>query len=409
MKIKRFFPAAVAAIAIALSFSACDESTPVPPVEVTQPYQFVIVATTEDGTYILQTDSLTGGVISTRSNGIEGASATAWIFFDTRYLYGLAYRQGDPAEVTPYELDAEGHLKERSATYQMPSRYTTWGSFDKYVVTALSVTQTDETPGLAFNFLDVEDQTFTEKVIPSGNFTGNGETANLSGILGVGDLFYSGICTTPSVNAGGTAGTVTAFPDSIWVGIFDKDLNCTILRDDRLSYASGRNRSSYLSGLAANEKGDVYVFSAAYDSRTTRPSGALRILAGEKRFDPNYFFDIQAQSGGYHLYRVWHIKGDYFLLQMNTETTSSAMADARRLAVVNASAKTFRWVSGLPEVDNISSFGSTPCTDGGQIAISVTPVDDYPHIYLINPETATAVKGLKVEAVSVAAVGKLTY
>ena len=379
-----------------------------PPVE-TQSYQYVIVATSQDGTYILQADSITSGQISIVGNGIETEAATAWIFYNEKYAYDLVYKQGDPAEVAAYELDANGKLQRRLNTYQMPSRYTTYGYFGDYVVTAVSVTQADGTPGLSFNLLDVNTQTITEKVINSGNFTGNGETANLSGILEVGDTFFSGVCTTPAVNAGGSAGTVTAFPDSVWVGIFDKDLNCTVLRDDRLSYATGRYRSGYHTNLAKDENDNVYVFSSAYDSRTTKPSGALRIKKGETRFDPDYFFDIQSLAGGRHLFKVWHISGSYFLLQMYNTPNQTSEAVWSVLAVVDVEKKTYAEVSGLPALESITGIGSSPYAGDGKIAVPIVSKDEYPHIYIIDPLTAVATKGVEIVAEGVAAVGKLTY
>jgi hypothetical protein len=407
------------AVALWPAFSSCDKENSKdkvdvpgkavdPPAGKDEPsHQYVVVATSQDGTYILQADSLTSGQISIVGNGVETEAATAWIFYKEKYAYDLVYKQGDPAEVAAYELGTDGRLKRRLNTYQMPSRYTTYGYFGDYVVTAVSVTREDGTPGLSFNMLDVHTQTITEKTIPGGNFTGNGESANLSGILEVGDTFFSGICTTPAVNAGGAAGAVTEFPDSVWVGIFDRDLNCTILRDDRLSYATGRYRSGYHTNLAKDEDDNVYVFSSAYDSRTTKPSGALRIKKGETRFDPDYFFNIQELAGGRHLFKVWHISGSYFLLQMYNTPNQTAEAKWSILAVADAEKKTYREVTGLPATDKISSIGSAPYAGDGKIAVPIVSTDEYPHIYLIDPVTATAVKGLEIVAEGIVAVGKL--
>jgi hypothetical protein len=412
MSKRSIFSFVLPAAGLLLALSSCDKNeSPDPNREkpIDQTSQYVVVATTTDGTYILQTDDLASGQITTVGSGIETEAATAWIFYGTKYAYDLVYKQGDPAEVAAYELDDDGRLRRRLNTYQMPSRYTTYGYFDNYIVTAVTVTRPDGTPGLSFNLLDVNTQTITEKTIAAGNFTGNGETANLSGILEVGDKFFSGVCTTPAVNAGGSTGTSTEYPDSVWVAIFDRELNCTLLRDDRLSYATGRYRSGYHTGLAKDDDDNVYVFSSAYDSRTARPSGALRVKKGETRFDPDYFFDIQTPANGRHLFKVWHITGDYFLLQMYNTPNQTTEAVWSVLAVVDVVRKTYREVTGLPAIDKITGIGSTPYAGDGKIAVPVTTSDEYPHIYLIDPVTATAVKGLEVVTEqSIAAVGKLT-
>jgi hypothetical protein len=49
----------------------------------------------------------------------------------------------------------------------------------------------------------------------------------------------------------------------------------------------------------------------------------------------------------------------------------------------------------------------TPYAEGGKIAVPVVSTEDYPHIYIIDPTTATAVKGLKIEAEGATAVGRL--
>jgi muconolactone delta-isomerase len=368
---------------------------------------YIISATSEDGSYLVQAEDIASGQVSIIGNGLEAESGSAWVFYNDQYVYRLFYRQGDPAQASAYELDANGKLKVRANTFQLPSRYTTYGVFDKYIVTAVAVTQTDDTPGLQFNFLNVNDQSLTTKTIAGGNFTGNCETANLSGILEVGDKFFSGVCTTPAVNAGGSTGTLTEYPDSVWVAIFDKDLNCIIARDGRLSYSTGRYRSGYHTNLAKDDKDNVYVFSSAYDNRTTKPSGALRIKNGETRFDPDYFFDIQTLANGRHLFKVWHITGDYFLLQMYNTPNQTAEAVWGVLAVVDVVKKMYREVTGLPALDKISSIGSTPYTENGKIAIPVVSTDAYPHVYIIDPATASAIKGLEIVAEGAGAVGKL--
>jgi hypothetical protein len=390
------------AVAVPL-WSSCDKANDAPP----QKGAYVIAATSEDGAYLLQADSISAGQISIVGNGKEAQAGTAWVFYKDKYAYSLYYRQGDPAQASAYELDADGKLQIRANTFQLPARYTTYGVFDKYIVTAVAVTQTDETPGLQFVFLNVDDQSLTTKIIAGDNFTGNGETATLSGILEVGDKFFSGVCTTPAVNGGGSTGTVTAYPDSVWVAIFDKDLSYTIARDNRLSYASGRLRSTYYSGLAKDDNDNVYVFSSAFESSTTKPSGVLRINKGETRFDPDYFFNIEEKANGHNLIRVWHITGSYFLLQMYDAVTPTILGAANTLAVVDVVGKTYKEVTGVPSPDKMTLTSITPYAENGKIAVPIISTDEHPYIYIIDPATATAVKGLEIEAEGATAVGKL--
>jgi hypothetical protein len=188
--------------------------------------------------------------------------------------------------------------------------------------------------------------------------------------------------------------------------------NPRIIRDNRLSYATTRFRSQYYTNLAVDDRQNLYVFSSAYESATTKPSGVLRINAGTETFDPSYFFDIEAAADGRHLCKPYHITGDYFLLQMYTApgapvATASAPV-AYKLAVFNANEKSFRWVTGLPEVDVIGSFGKKTAISDGIIYLPVVTTDgNQPAIYAIDPVTATATKGTVVTCTGIAAVGKL--
>ncbi|MDR1653223.1 MAG: DUF4374 domain-containing protein, partial [Prevotellaceae bacterium] len=151
-----------------------------------------------------------------------------------------------------------------------------------------------------------------------------------------------------------------------------------------------------------------------YDANTTKPSGVLRIKAGTETFDPNFFFDIQQASGGHKVCKPYYITGDYFLLQMYTEPNSTASTSsspiAQKMAIFDAANKTFRWVTGFPDVENIGSISKKLGVDKGLIYVPVVPVDtegSQPAIYVIDPVTATAVKGKVVTCNSIAAVGRL--
>ena len=93
---------------------------------------------------------------------------------------------------------------------------------------------------------------------------------------------------------------------------------------------------------------------------------------------------------------------------MYTQGINSKAQGATRLAIYKGEDKSFRYVTGLPSPDVISSFGTTPYSEGGMAYVSVSVTDGaQPAIYKIDPATATATKGLTVHAESVNAVGKL--
>ena len=108
--------------------------------------------------------------------------------------------------------------------------------------------------------------------------------------------------------------------------------------------------------------------------QTILPAGVVRIPNGREDFD-SYYCDLEKQSGGKSFLRCWHIADDYFLLLM---------------------------------YDLISGFGNTPYTENGYAYMAVTTTDGHPAVYKIDPSSATATKGVTVEATQITGIGKLS-
>jgi hypothetical protein len=407
--------------ATAFSIASCDKNNNT--VEEKPEGTYIIAASSEEAAYLLQHDRLDGGELTIVNSGLETESATAWIFHGSKYLYRLVYNQGNAGTGSSYVLNEEGVIRERGTRFEIVNRFTTYGPYGKYIVTAAAAATSMQDDagnlqqGVVFTILDTEAETLSTKVISSENFLGNGEYVTFSGIVDVNDKLFTAVCPI-GVSAYGVAQgaaaetrTTTDYPDSVWVAIYSDTRfeNPKILRDNRLSYASSRYRSQYYSNIVPDDRGNVYVFSSSYDSRTTKKSGAIRIKAGTEEFDRDYYFDIETAAGGIHLFKVWHITGDYFLLQMYSDETVSVTGDTKKLAVINVASKSLNWVTGLPAIDHIGSFGSTPCADNGLIYMPVVSVDDgnQPAVYVIDPATAVATRGTVVTCNSIGAVGKL--
>ncbi|MBR5002035.1 MAG: DUF4374 domain-containing protein [Bacteroidaceae bacterium] len=64
-------------------------------------------------------------------------------------------------------------------------------------------------------------------------------------------------------------------------------------------------------------------------------------------------------------------------------------------------------IDGMPETEKISSFGNAIYNENGKVYVTVTTTDGYPSIYVIDPTTATASKGVTVEATQINGVGLL--
>jgi hypothetical protein len=389
---------------------------------------FFLSISGESAEYILQTDTLDKGILSIANNNAElELSGYTWIFNDNPSVaVGLIYQQGDPGIGLGYTVNEEGKLQKLSE-FQVLSRFTSYGFFNNYALTSvggktpvdaagnalLDANGNERTDAVTFSFIDLNNRlAIREKTITTLNIAGNGEQASLSGIVDRdnGEFLTGLVLSRPkdaSVGGGSSTGTVT-YPDSVWVAAYDADLNIKrIYRDDRISYSSGRFRSQYYSQIAKADDGTIYVFSGSFESTTKKPAGALRIKSGATDFDKSYYFNIEEKSSGYRFRKVWHITGDYFLLEFYNDIPIIALGAATQYAVVNVNTKAFNWVSGIPAKDKITSTG-LPMAFEGKMYFPIVPEGADPAIYIIDPQTAAAVRGATVAgAKSINAIGRL--
>lgn len=420
------------AIAMAMCFYSCSSDNSIPEVE-SDPnesgFHFFLSAEGESAEYLLTTDNLEVGDLSIAGNGQElEQSGYTWIYNDRPSVaIGLIYQQGDPGVGLGYNLDDQGKLNELGQ-FQITSRFTSYGFFNNNAVTSvggqtpvdsngnslLDDKGEERSDGVTFNFIDLNNHlALQEKTITTLDMVHEGEQATLSGIVDVGNgEFLTGLVVSkpkdPTAGGGASTGVIT-YPDSVWVAKYDANLTLkNIYRDDRISYSSGRFKSQYYSQIAKSDNGDVYVFSGSFDENTTHPAGALKISEGAESFDAAYYFNIQEQSDGYKFRKVYHITKDYFLLEFYNDLEVSSSGAATQYGIVKMEDRTFSWVNGMPSKDAIISTG-LPASHDGKLYFPITVEGENPAIYSIDPESATATKGISVTATNIRAVGVLSY
>ena len=409
---------------------------------------------------LVNAESLDEGTVTTINNGVVNDGATYWVFFKEQYLYALTYNQGEAGGTRSYIMDASGELKKRSAEFGV-KRFTTYGIYDKYIMTSSTgdgPTEWNDENGYTpkvflLSYLDPAAETFTtndtqNKAYLSENFLGTGEYVTLSGMLEHNNKIYTAAVPmglsqygTKDQNgkwvlpgnedlvkkeSGGSNSSAykkdelqwTQYPNECWVAIFD-DATMTskkLIKTDKISYAAGRMKSQYYQMIWAADNGDVHVFSPSFaktmtDARqkTTLPAGVVRIPSGSTEFD-DYYCNLEALTNGNSFLRSWHIADDYFMLLMYDRPLTETGYVANQLAIFKAGDKKLTYVTGLPSTDQISGFGNEPYVEKGNAYVTVTFNEGggNPAIYKINPATATATKGLTIEATQVSGVGKLT-
>lgn len=445
-----------------MALVACDENnnSNTPPISTAEGAYVIASSVTASGntSYVLLTsDKLDDGSVSAVNNGLVNDGATYWVFYRNKYLYGLTYNQGNAGTTRSYIMGDNG-IEARAAEYAV-RRFTTYGIYDKYIMT----TSTGDGPSeyadvngyipqsFLVSWLDVVGETYItndtrQEIYNAENFLGNGEYVTLAGLLesngklwsvavpmglsqygvkdGNGRWVREGYADLIKTEAGGSGSGAyekdelqwTQYPDECWVAIFDDETLSSkkLIRTDKISYACGRNKSQYYQTIWAADNGDIYVFSPSYAKtmsdvrqKTTLDAGVVRIKAGTQEFDPNYYYNIESQTDGKSFLRCWHIADDYFLMLMYDRPLTESGFTANQLAVFKGETGQLTYVDGMPETEKISSFGNAVYNENGKVYVTVTTTDGYPSIYVIDPTTATASKGVTVEATQINGVGLL--
>lgn len=441
-------------------FTSCSDNDnntdPVTPPATETVSKYTIVGATAEASYLLTTDAINTGSVTSQNNGLVTETASYWIFYKDKYLYRLVYNQGNAGVSSSFLLNSEGKVTKRDVVYEI-KRFTSYGIYNNYLMTSstgdLSTQYADENgflpKGLLISYLNVDDETYTNNkdILQSENYLGNGEYVTLSGILQVNNKIYSApvpmglsqygvkadggkyvkypeLVKTESGGSNSSSyvkGELqwTQYPNEAWVAIYnDQTLtNPKLIKTDKISYPAGRFKSQYYQMIWPADNKDIYVFSPSYAKtmtaevqKTTLPAGVVRIKSGTEVFDDSYYCNIEELSGGKSFIRSWHITEDYFMLLMYDRPLTETGFTANQLAIFKAEDKKLTYVTGLPDATVTSGFGNEPYTENGITYMPVTTTDgSQPTVYAINPKTAVATKGIVVTTTQISGLGKLTY
>ncbi len=401
-----------------LSLASCskDSNSDEPETGNTVADKYFLAGTSSDGTttftYTMAVKDLAKDtLISTNYPGtIENiGSYTQWGYSGTKALFAISYQQGNPAPGSVFQLSSSGSLK-KIDDFVLDKGFNSIGGFSHYLVPAANgetlTGANDGKKGSIFYSFDLNNNNaITAYATVGEGFVGGDQIASFVGIADAGnDNFFTAV----NLAVGPSARPVNV--DSIYVAKMDAQARKVLLyKDNRLSASGGQFRSARYSQIANDADGNTYVFSTGYGA-TTKKSGALLIKKNATAFDAAYYFNIEEASGGYKLRKVWNVTADYFLLEMyNTAGVVASTVAATQYAIVRMSTKDFKWVrEGFPSTTELTSVG-WPFTADGKAYISAVTPNTNPTVYVIDPITATAKKGISVSGVSaIPGMGKLS-
>lgn len=379
--------------------TGCSDDAPLPdngnPEEVVEGQFLVSVTAAGTGestnTYFIPTEGIddANAFITPVGTGLEVRNTYShYIQNASEGFVALKYGQGSAHIGLRVTIDASGKAVRVGQDFEMQDGFVTAGKVGDNVYTAMSGNRAADKTKATFNVIPMTNAVPQFAYMDVSNFTGyEGKNAALIGIADAGDgSFYTGL----DYSAEGIDELVVA-------KIKANNLSAeAVYSDSRLSKSGGQMRSARYPQIAETAAGDVYVFSGNYVG--TKTAGAVLIKSGTNGFYANYFWDIESASGGYRFRKVWYVQDDLFLVEFYNEKAAAneqVSGSATQYALLDMSAQTFDWISGLPNKADIADNGvKWPYVFNGNIYMGVTTVNEDPRIYVIDPNTRTAKKGM---------------
>ena len=138
---------------------------------------------------------------------------------------------------------------------------------------------------------------------------------------------------------------------------------------------------------------------AGFAPASTKPSGILRIRSGSTDFDPGYFFDVEAATGGGKLFWFDYIGGERAIARIITQDDGGLWAAFGRdvfnqqLAILDLANQTVTEVSNVPL--HAKRYSSPVTVKEGKVYVSIETASEA-HVYQVDIATATATKGARI-------------
>ncbi len=383
--------------------------------------KYILGASASKTNLLLEVNDLKQGSISVKGNGQVALGKNIYMFKDLR-AYVFEYRKGDPSGMQSWMLNKDLRLQQNTLV-DLPNREEFITPFGRFMISTTGGIELENgKKGQAFNFINgvtggIEFTSF----VNVENIAEPGEYANFAGLEDIGNDRFVMAIEPFKITANADDDNTSAFRDRVWLAIFRLDMSQApenrvvlenVVKDDRMSFAVARYRSSRVSTIGKGENGDIYVFSpSAMISKdkgafSTKPSAVLKFDKNTLKFDSTYYHNLEAKSGGHKVYKVYAVGKDQFILNMFANTDQSwNMAPANKLALFNAKTGDFKWIEGLDAPEAIAEIG-TPYVEGNEVFVPITSAAKS-YVYLLNRSTATFAKGLEIKDLGDGTVGNV--
>lgn len=353
----------------------------------------VLGSNDEAADYLVQTETLSEGTITSEGQGIE---QTGWRYFahvdNSVFSIGyfadnncIGYRLNDNGELTEYGR----FVFEKTLDCMAPA--------DDNTLLAFEVPRSGVNKRV-LHVIDVESVSLDRKV-ETDIYKPEGDTLPKwpTGMVVKNDKLFvsfypvspSGDFSTPNVDTAQVA--VFSYPELE----FQKVIN-----DTRTSPVGVYGNAT---GILEADNGDLYSFSssslAGGFTKQTKPSGILRIKNGTTEFDPDYFLNIEEVTNGGKIVYFSYAGNGKAVARIVTDDSAlwgafSPNNPICKLVIIDLNAATVTDVNDVPL--HGAQYATPALVENGKVYMSITTATDA-HIYEIDPETASAVQGAVID------------
>ncbi|GAA0195750.1 DUF4374 domain-containing protein [Fulvivirga kasyanovii] len=376
--------------------SSCKDDDNVAPVEEGGAYTLAI-RSNGDGEvttdYLVTTDSLMDGEISLLGQGVE---QSGYHFYQQTGAYLTTVTYTDANVATVYKLNDSDELEEH-IQFTMGRTHLFYPVDDKNFI-AMNIPR-GGSENATFYKVNVETGEVSESATSVFTPTrGSGEQAYFSGMVHRGDQLFVPFF---QIAASDFSSQMT---DSAYVAIYSyPGLEYQgVITDERTGPIGAYAAQGHIFNT---ENNDIYTASTVAISsgfpQETRPSGFLRINAGESTFDESYFFNIEDATGGYKLCNTQYLGNNKVLASIYSFKEHKAedkwtRRDVR-LAIIDVVAQTVNYIDGVPVHYGgpTATFANQFIVDNDMIYIKITN-DEGIFIYEVDPVNFTGTQGAEI-------------
>lgn len=367
-----------------------------------------VLAVTAEGSsseatdYVVQSKDLMTGSISLVGNGIEQKSYRMYEQVG-KTLLSITY-QG--TNIVPgYSLNSQGVLTKKDGEFSI-LRLHARGVLDKDKMVGMYVPRDGSAEATFYEISATEMKVVRQAKINVFDVAGNGkEQAYFNSLLVSGNKLFAPFFQIKNSSFD------TEYADSAYIAVFSyPELKLEkVIKDSRTGTAGAYASND---ALLKADNGDMYTYSPTAISSgiapTAKPSGILRIKNGTTDFDKDYFFNIEAATGGYKIAHMKYVGGNKAIAQIYSfkDHVAGDKWSERdvRLAVIDLIAQTVTYVSDVPL--HTGGLHYTSVVENGSVYLKISNAGGI-FIYKVDIATAKGVKGAQVKGKAVMGMFKM--